>query len=41
MKRAMADAMKSAQRAPQRNRIKYDRPLDLAFPAWIKSEEVK
>jgi len=40
MKRAMADAMKSAQRAPQRNRIKYDRPLDLAFPAWIKSEEL-
>jgi hypothetical protein len=39
MKRAMAEAMKSAQRAPQRNRIKYDRPLDLAFPAWIKTEE--
>lgn len=38
MKRAMATAMKSAQRAPQRNRIKYDRPLELAFPAWIKSE---
>jgi superfamily II DNA or RNA helicase len=39
MKRAMADAMKSAQRAQQRNRIKYDRPLDLAFPEWIKTEE--
>lgn len=39
MKRAMADAMKSAQRDQQRNRIKYDRPLDLAFPEWVKTEE--
>lgn len=37
MKRRMADAMKAAQIDGQR-RVKYDRPLDLAFPAWIKSE---
>lgn len=37
MKRRMADAMKAAQTQVSR-RVKYDRPLDLAFPAWIKSE---
>jgi len=37
MKRRMAAAMKSAQSTANR-RVKYERPLDLAFPAWIKSE---
>jgi superfamily II DNA/RNA helicase len=40
MKRRMADAMKSAQRGAD-TRVKYDRPIDLAFPEWVKSEEVK
>jgi excinuclease UvrABC ATPase subunit len=40
MKRAMSDAMKRAQTTAQ-SRVKYDRPLDLAFPAWLKSEETK
>ncbi|WP_425070667.1 helicase-related protein [Sagittula sp. S175] len=35
MKRQMAAAMNRAQRTA-RTRIKYDRPLDLAFPTWIK-----
>jgi hypothetical protein len=38
MKRAMADAMKSAQGYDSKTRVVYDRPLDLAFPEWIKSE---
>jgi hypothetical protein len=38
MKRAMADAMKSAQTSTAKTRVKYDRPLDLAFPKWLKSE---
>lgn len=38
MKRRMADAMSKAQSATE-TRVKYDRPLDLAFPEWIKSEE--
>jgi superfamily II DNA or RNA helicase len=38
MKRAMADAMKSAQTSTAKTRVKYDRPLDLAFPQWLKSE---
>lgn len=38
MKTRMATAMKSAQIDASR-RVKYDRPLDLAFPSWIKSEE--
>ena len=38
MKRRMADAMKSAQMQAG-VRVKYDRPLDLAFPEWIKAEE--
>jgi len=37
MKRRMADAMTRAQRDAQ-TRVKYDRPLDLAFPEWIKGE---
>ena len=37
MKRRMAASMKEAQSSATR-RVKYDRPLDLAFPAWIKSE---
>lgn len=38
MKRRMAEAMKSAQTEIE-VRVKYDRPIDLAFPEWIKSEE--
>lgn len=38
MKRRMAYAMKRAQ-SESETRVKYDRPLDLAFPAWIKKEE--
>lgn len=41
MKRRMADAMRSAQMGDVARRVVYDRPLDLAFPAWLKSEEVK
>lgn len=37
MKRRMSDAMKKAQNGG-RVRVAYDRPLDLAFPEWIKSE---
>lgn len=40
MKTAMADAMKKAQSQTKRM-VAYDRPLDLWFPEWIKSEEVK
>lgn len=40
MKVAMADAMKKAQSETKRM-VAYDRPLDLWFPEWIKSEEVK
>lgn len=35
MKRRMADAMRSAQLEGSR-RVVYDRPLDLAFPHWIR-----
>lgn len=38
MKRAMANAMREAQTEGAR-RVAYDRPLDLAFPAWVKTEE--
>jgi len=38
MKRRMADAMRKAQ-STAKTRVKYDRPLDLAFPSWIKSED--
>jgi len=37
MKRRMSEAMNRAQNETV-NRVKYDRPLDLAFPEWIKSE---
>jgi len=36
MKRRMADAMRKAQSSTE-TRVKYERPLELAFPAWIKS----
>jgi superfamily II DNA or RNA helicase len=36
MKRRMADAMRGAQSNATR-RVAYDRPLDLAFPEWVKS----
>ena len=35
MKRRMADAMKEMQTEGAR-RVAYDRPLDLAFPSWIR-----
>jgi hypothetical protein len=38
MKRRMAYAMRGAQTGADR-RVVYDRPLDLAFPNWLKSEE--
>lgn len=38
MKRRMADAMRAAQ-SNATVRVKYDRPLDLAFPTWIKGEK--
>jgi superfamily II DNA or RNA helicase len=41
MKRRMAEAMRSAQMGDVARRVVYDRPLDLAFPEWLKSEEVK
>lgn len=37
MKRRMSDAMRKAQ-ADASVRVKYERPLDLAFPAWLKSD---
>jgi hypothetical protein len=40
MKKRMADAMKSAQGGGSVRAV-YDRPIDLEFPEWIKSEEVK
>ena len=38
MKRRMADAMRQAQMDQVGVRVAYDRPLDLAFPEWLKSE---
>lgn len=38
MKRRMSEAMKKAQSTAQ-TRVKYDRPLDLEFPAWLKTGE--
>lgn len=38
MKRSMAAVMREAQTEGAR-RVVYDRPLDLAFPYWIKSHE--
>ena len=40
MKRRMADAMRAAQSEVVR-RVKYERPLELAFPAWVKGETKK
>lgn len=37
MKRRMSQAMAQAQSTSTR-RVKYERPLDLAFPSWLKSE---
>ena len=37
MKRRMAEAMRQAQTEGAR-RVVYDRPLELAFPEWIKGE---
>jgi hypothetical protein len=37
MKLAMSRAMREAQSEVE-TRVKYDRPLDLAFPEWIKEE---
>lgn len=37
MKRSMADAMRAAQ-TQAAVRVRYDRPLDLAFPNWLKTE---
>lgn len=36
MKRRMSAAMRKAQSTAQ-TRVKYERPLDLAFPAWLKT----
>jgi hypothetical protein len=38
MKRRMSDAMRKAQ-STTTTRVKYDRPLDLAFPAWLQTGE--
>lgn len=40
MKRRMSDAMRKAQSSAQ-TRVKYNRPLELAFPAWLKSEGIE
>lgn len=40
MKRRMADAMRSAQIGAKR-RVKYERPLDLYFPEWVKTEDAQ
>ena len=37
MKRRMSEAMRAAQSTAQ-VRVKYDRPLDLEFPEWVKGE---
>lgn len=37
MKRRMSEAMRRAQSRAE-TRVKYDRPLDLTFPNWIKEE---
>lgn len=38
MKRRMSEAMRKAQ-SNTGTRIKYERPLDLEFPAWLQSEK--
>ena len=40
MKRRMAAAMKSAQ-STAKTRTVYNRPIDLAFPSWLKTEQTK
>jgi hypothetical protein len=40
MKRRMAAAMKSAQ-STAKTRTVYNRPIDLAFPSWLKTERKK
>jgi superfamily II DNA or RNA helicase len=40
MKRRMSEAMRAAQ-SDAHTRVKYDRPLELAFPAWLKSEAAR
>ena len=40
MKRRMSQAMRRAQSSAE-TRVKYNRPLELAFPEWVKSEEVQ
>jgi hypothetical protein len=37
MKRRMASAMSKAQ-SQSETRVKYDRPIDLAFPEWIQEK---
>lgn len=37
MKRRMSDAMRKAQNQTD-VRVKYDRPLDLAFPEWVETK---
>lgn len=39
MKRRMSEAMSKAQNGGKVRTV-YDRPIDLAFPEWIKSEEI-
>jgi hypothetical protein len=38
MKRRMADAMRKAQSGADGRRV-YDRPIDLWFPEWVKTED--
>lgn len=40
MKRRMSEAMREAQTAGTQ-RVVYDRPLDLEFPSWVRSENEK
>lgn len=37
MKRRMSDAMRDAQNVTIERRVIYNRPLDLAFPEWVKT----
>jgi len=39
MKRRMSAAMKKAQ-SQSATRVKYERPIDLAFPDWIKTKDI-
>lgn len=38
MKRRMSEAMRAAQHGGVERMVAYDRPLDLAFPEWVKGE---